>query len=101
MANEIVIEEYALPPSGPQSSIGGRLVTSQYVDYGSLSAAMDDATDYVIVRNNGASLAAIKFGNSAVSAALNTAGNISLRAGENSDPYPISSGVDYMDNATS
>lgn len=101
MANEIVIEEYADPVVGLHSSIGGRLVTSQYVDYGSLSSEISADAKYVIVKNKGSSEAAIKQGGSTVSAALNTAGNISLAAGEKSDPLPVSEGLRYIDNATS
>ena len=101
MANEIVICEYAEPPVGHHSSIGGRLITSQYLDYGELSAAMNERTKYVIVHNKGATEAAVKQGDSAVSAELNTAGNIPLPAGEKTDPLPISPSNNYIDNATS
>ena len=101
MANEILLLEYTAPKGGEDSSIGGRLVTSQFLDYGALSAQVNASTSYVIIKNLGSTVAAIKQGDSTVSAALNTDGNDQLVAGEKSDPFPVSSGLDYFDNATS
>lgn len=100
MANEICIEEWTKPAYGYGSSIGGKLVTTQFIDYGALSAQLNSETDYVVVQNLGASTAYIKQGGSSVSAAVDTAGSLPLAAGTRSDPLPASPGLDYIDNAT-
>ena len=58
-------------------------------------------TEYVVVVNKGSTEAAFKQGGSTVSAALNTAGNIPLAGNSQSDPVPVSAGLDYFDSATS
>lgn len=97
MADEVIIEEYQNPAGGPGSSIGGTLVTTQVVDIGTLSAAMNANTDYVIVRSKGTGFWFI-VGGSTASAAADTNGNLWLDAGQKSDPIPVNS-TTYIDTA--
>lgn len=98
MADEVIIEEYTKPANGYSSSIAGRLITTQVLDIATLSAAMNVATDYVVVQSKGVGFW-LKQGASDVSAAADTNGNLWIPADGRSDPLPISAGNDYIDTA--
>jgi hypothetical protein len=100
MANEVVISERALPSSvskqgNPKSPYGER-VTTQVIDAGSKSAALDNATEAVLITANGADIW-YKIGGSSVSAAANTAGNEFLAADQSR--LEIVTAGQYIDTA--
>lgn len=99
MANEIVIYELRDIPAGNHSSLFSNPVTTQYVDYGALSSEFNADTRAIRVKNVGLTTAFYKLGDSSVSAAANTAGNMVLAAGEVEDIW-IGRGLRYLDNAT-
>ena len=85
MANEVIIEEYAdfliEYEDGTYAPVVGKLITSQVIDVGSKSAALNPATKVVTLSDAGGSGFWYKTGASDVSAVANTAGNRYIPAG--------------------
>jgi len=106
MADEVIVEEYAEQKYNTDNNISGaavpELITTQVLDIAAKSAALDARTAYVIVQSNGASFW-LKAGDSAVSAAANTDGNLFVPSGGSKElPVTNLDGDDltYIDTAT-
>lgn len=102
MANEVIIEEYALTlakaTDGSYLPIVGELVTSQIIDIASLSAQLNARTNYVRIQSKGTGFWYIT-GSSSASAAADTDGNRYL-PGDQFRDIPIRSGIDtHIDTA--
>lgn len=97
MANEVVIGEFKIPEGGLNSSVLGKMVTSQIIDAGSRSAEINSNTKMITITAKGAGFW-LKQGNSDVSAAANIDGNIWLPA-DQIIVLPVDSDTDYVDTA--
>lgn len=102
MANEVIIEEYALTiakgADGNYLPIVGDLVTSQVLTIATLSAQLNARTNYIRIQSKDIGFWYIP-GNASASAVANTAGNRWLPADQFRD-IPVRPGVDtYIDTA--
>jgi hypothetical protein len=97
MANEVVICEWKQPEGGLSASIIGKLITSQVLDAGDLSAELNDDTKLISITANGAAIW-VKQGGSGVSAAANTDGNIFIPSNA-TFVLPVDSTTRYVDTA--
>lgn len=97
MADEVVIVEFTMPEGGLSASIAGKVITSQVLDVGTLSAEMNANTKFVSITANGSPIW-VKQGGSSVSAAANTDGNVLILSGQ-TFVLPIDSTTKYVDSA--
>lgn len=83
MADEVIIVEMQKPTrreTGDALSIYGHVITTQVLDIGTASAALNAATDMIEVQSRGTGFW-VRLGGSDVSAAADTDGNFWIPAG--------------------
>jgi len=97
MADKVIISEYSQPIGSEVGTIFGNPITSQIIDIGDLSAAMNANTKMVRLQSKGAGFW-YKQGESGASAAANTDGSHWLAADQHVD-LSISPGRTYIDTA--
>lgn len=102
MADEVVIEEYAQQVYKTNGEFAGaalgELITTQVVDVATLSSALNAKTKYVIVQDKGGAGFWVKPGDSTVSAAADTNGNLWVPAGQSKE-FPVTPGITHIDTA--
>lgn len=103
MTNEVIITEYRTPNvvlNGQINDVLGPIITSQVITTGNKSEATNAKTTIVQidVKSNAGAAVWVKVGDSSVSAAANTAGNIYIPKGGNIK-LNITGGQ-YIDTAT-